>query len=251
MWTAARAWAGEVNLIGRKNEPMLQFDLDLGMRVDVEKKVAAWPKDHRCQAWMAVSRWPFDDIYHDIFKMVVDLTKLGRPKNDETDYWPGIVQIVHFVPWPRVIVELARLARLARLAGWSEFRIFLLSGKTAFQQWYLGESFRNTKDNENQRPALLTRLEELPEDIAQEVGWYLQDARLNWVGSACESVSSPISDWLQTEWANWCSQTRKAWEAVSFGMALLDGRLMQILGPKHHLNSFDKSCALWALVPRN
>eukprot|EP00438_Fugacium_kawagutii_P022655 Skav224879 [mRNA] locus=scaffold1112:216130:228109:+ [translate_table: standard] len=31
---------GEVNLIGRKNEPMLQFDLDLGMRVDVEKKVS-------------------------------------------------------------------------------------------------------------------------------------------------------------------------------------------------------------------
>lgn len=93
---------GEVNLIGRKREPMLQFDLDLGMRVDVEKKV------------------------------------VGRPKNDETDYWPGIVQIVHF-------------------------------------------------DNENQRPALITRLEELPEDIAQEVGWYLQEgmgSRFIWHGLA-------------------------------------------------------------------
>lgn len=29
---------------------------------------------------------------------VLELTKVGRPKNDETDYWPGIVQIVHFVP---------------------------------------------------------------------------------------------------------------------------------------------------------
>lgn len=29
---------------------MLQFDLDLGMRVDVEKKVAAWPKDLRREA---------------------------------------------------------------------------------------------------------------------------------------------------------------------------------------------------------
>jgi len=93
---------GEVNLIGRKNEPMLQFDLDLGMRVDVEKKV------------------------------------VGRPKNDETDYWPGIVQIVHF-------------------------------------------------DNENPRPALITRLEELPEETAQEVGWYLQEgmgSRLIWHGLA-------------------------------------------------------------------
>ena len=37
-----RRLAGEVNLIGRKDEPMLQFDLDLGMRVDVEKKVVPW-----------------------------------------------------------------------------------------------------------------------------------------------------------------------------------------------------------------
>lgn len=39
---ALRRLAGEVNLIGRKDEPMLQFDLDLGMRVDVEKKVVPW-----------------------------------------------------------------------------------------------------------------------------------------------------------------------------------------------------------------
>lgn len=83
-------------------------------------------------------------------------------------------------------MELAALARLAWLArsGWPSLggpnaAIVFLSG-TAFQQRYLGESFR-TKDNENQRPALITRLEELPEDIAQEVGWYLQDARLTWV----------------------------------------------------------------------
>ena len=41
---------------------------------------------------------------------------------------------------------------------------------------------------------------------------------------------------------------RKAWEAVSFGMALLDGRLMQFLGSKHRLNSVDKLSALSALV---
>ena len=29
-----------MNLIGKKDEPMLQFDIDLGMRVDVEKRVA-------------------------------------------------------------------------------------------------------------------------------------------------------------------------------------------------------------------
>ena len=42
----------------------------------------------------------------------------------------------------------------------------------------LGSIEHETKDNENPRPALITRLEELPEDTAQEVGWYLQDACL-------------------------------------------------------------------------
>ena len=40
-----------------------------------------------------------------------------------------------------------------------------------------GGSFAS-KENENQKPALITRLEELPEDTAQEVGWYLQDTCL-------------------------------------------------------------------------
>ena len=31
-------------MIGKKDEPMFQFDIDLGMRVDVEKKVAPEPK---------------------------------------------------------------------------------------------------------------------------------------------------------------------------------------------------------------
>ena len=50
LWRARSRAPGEVNLIGRKDEPMLQFDLDLGMRVDVEKKVVAW----RNQAQVAV-----------------------------------------------------------------------------------------------------------------------------------------------------------------------------------------------------
>mmetsp|Transcript_34665 Transcript_34665/g.80898 ORF Transcript_34665/g.80898 Transcript_34665/m.80898 type:complete len:819 (+) Transcript_34665:23-2479(+) len=81
---------GEVNLIGKKDEPMLQFDIDLGMRVDVEKRV------------------------------------VDRASNDDTDYWPGIAQIVHF-------------------------------------------------DNENMKPSIITRLQELPEDVAPEVNWYLQE----------------------------------------------------------------------------
>eukprot|EP00438_Fugacium_kawagutii_P022654 Skav224878 [mRNA] locus=scaffold1112:147858:153044:+ [translate_table: standard] len=65
----------------------------------------------------------------------------------------------------------------------------------AFSKWY-GSSwagprwpvdFCNAEDNDNQRPALITRLEELPEDTAQEVGWYLQDACLF-------QVSPPVSD---------------------------------------------------------
>lgn len=35
------------------------------------------------------------------------------------------------------------------------------------------------------RPAIITRLEELPEETAQEVGWYLQDA---WVQLASPSL---------------------------------------------------------------
>lgn len=42
----------------------------------------------------------------------------------------------------------------------------------------LGSIEHETKDNENPRPALITRLEELPEETAQEVGWYLQDTCL-------------------------------------------------------------------------
>eukprot|EP00931_Biecheleriopsis_adriatica_P115036 TRINITY_DN90887_c0_g1_i1.p1 TRINITY_DN90887_c0_g1~~TRINITY_DN90887_c0_g1_i1.p1 ORF type:complete len:838 (+),score=245.76 TRINITY_DN90887_c0_g1_i1:69-2516(+) len=80
---------GEFNLIGRKSQPMLQFDLDLGMRVDVEMKVE------------------------------------GREKRDE-DYWPGVAQIIHF-------------------------------------------------DNQNLQPPIITRLQELPDDVAPEVNWYLQD----------------------------------------------------------------------------
>ena len=127
---------------------MLQFDLDLGMRVDVEKKVAAWPKDLRREAWIAGSRWHFDDLLATFWEdsvmsrnihngSVLELTKVGRPKNDETDYWPGIVQIVHFVPWLWVMMELAALARLAWLAwlarsGWPEFCNCLFVRKDGF-----------------------------------------------------------------------------------------------------------------------
>ena len=34
------------------------------------------------------------------------------------------------------------------------------------------------KDNENLKPPIITRLQELPEDVAPEVNWYLQDAGL-------------------------------------------------------------------------
>ena len=48
--------AGEVNLIGRHNEPMFQFDLDLGMRVDVEKKVAPELKSLVSVNWVPQAR---------------------------------------------------------------------------------------------------------------------------------------------------------------------------------------------------
>lgn len=89
---AACACSGEVNLIGRKNEPMLQFDLDLGMRVDVEKKVASWTSSEDVASDAGASlcnAGPSSSIPQ-------PNAKVGRPKNDETDYWPGIVQIVHF-----------------------------------------------------------------------------------------------------------------------------------------------------------
>ena len=88
------ACSGEVNLIGRKNEPMLQFDLDLGMRVDVEKKVAPWTSSEDVASDSGASlcnAGPAPSIPQ-------PNAKVGRPKNDETDYWPGIVQIVHFAP---------------------------------------------------------------------------------------------------------------------------------------------------------
>ncbi|CAE7027191.1 Polb [Symbiodinium natans] len=107
---------GEVNLIGKKDEPMFQFDIDLGMRVDVEKKV------------------------------------VDRPRNDDTDYWPGIAQIVHF-------------------------------------------------DNENLKPPIITRLQELPEDVAPEVNWYLQEGmgrQFIWHGLARWHAYA-VQKWLKQE----------------------------------------------------
>ncbi|CAE8675544.1 unnamed protein product, partial [Polarella glacialis] len=87
---------GEVNLIGKKDQPFFQFDLDLGMRIDVEKKL---PGDAK-----------------------VD----GKGEKAEVEYWPSIAQIVHY-------------------------------------------------DNQNTRPQIITRLQELPPEVAAEVEWYLQE----------------------------------------------------------------------------
>ncbi|CAK9013536.1 unnamed protein product [Durusdinium trenchii] len=55
-------------------------------------------------------------------------------------------------------------------------------------QYHFGSSVGTedtARDNETLRPAIITRLEELPEETAQEVGWYLQDA---WVQLASPSL---------------------------------------------------------------
>eukprot|EP00930_Biecheleria_cincta_P031978 TRINITY_DN22187_c0_g2_i1.p1 TRINITY_DN22187_c0_g2~~TRINITY_DN22187_c0_g2_i1.p1 ORF type:complete len:845 (-),score=203.92 TRINITY_DN22187_c0_g2_i1:83-2617(-) len=98
---------GEVNLIGRKNQPMLQFELDLGMRIDVEKKLG------------------LDDNGEQI-------------KKDVMDYWPAIAQIVRF-------------------------------------------------ESTNLRPQIITRLQEVPQEVAPEVNWFLQEGmgkRYIWHGLA-------------------------------------------------------------------
>lgn len=53
-----------------------------------------------------------------------------------------------------------------------------------------GAGLCSAEDNDNQRPALITRLEELPEDTAQEVGWYLQDACLFQIAPLLQTKSN-------------------------------------------------------------
>lgn len=66
---------GDAHLIGKKANSMLQFDLDLGMRVDVERRTL-----HR-------------DDEEDEGPPVG-----GRPKKkkEDVEYWPFVAQVVHF-----------------------------------------------------------------------------------------------------------------------------------------------------------
>jgi len=110
---------GEANLIGKKDQSLFQFDLDIGMRIDVERKSSSGSKE----------------------------------KSGEKDsYWPGIAQVLQF-------------------------------------------------DNSNTKPTFTLQLQEMPKEVAAEVGWFLREGmgrRYLWHGLARWHAYA-VKKWMKIE----------------------------------------------------
>jgi len=109
---------GEANLIGKKSQSLVQFDLDIGMRIDIELRE---PKEEGKEAKAPL-------------------------------YWPSVAQVVHF-------------------------------------------------DNYNMQPAITTQFEQVSQEVADEVGWYVREGmgkHYLWHGLARWHAYA-VKKWLKVE----------------------------------------------------